>query len=156
MAQSRSRQSSISAGRLVFGFIAGFAATLVFHQLGLLALHFVGMTPNLPYNMHPVPPFRVPQVISLAFWGGVWGIAFVLVERVIARSPGGYWVVAVVFGAVFPTAFSWFVVAPLKGLPVGYGFHFPGPLVALIVNGLWGLGTALFLCLTPRPVRRAW
>jgi hypothetical protein len=62
--------------------------------------------------MRPVPPLRVPQFISLAFWGGVWGIVFVLVERVIARSPGGYWIGAIIFGAIFPTAASWFIVAP--------------------------------------------
>jgi hypothetical protein len=37
------------------------------------------------------------------------------------------------------------LVAPLKCLPVGYGFHFPGLLVGPIVNGLWGLGTAVIL-----------
>jgi hypothetical protein len=78
---------------------------------------------------------------------GVWGIVSVLAERVIARSLGGYWIGAIIFGAIFPTAASWFIVAPLKGLPLGYGFHFPGLLVGPIVNGLWGLGTAVFLWL---------
>ena len=129
MAQSLTLQHSTSATRLLFGFIAGFVATLVFHQLGVLLLHYVGMVPNFPYNMRPVPPLRVPQFISLAFWGGVWGIVFVLVERAIARSPGGYWIGAIIFGAIIPTAVSWFIVAPLKGLPFGYGFHFPSLLV---------------------------
>ncbi|MGH7030007.1 MAG: hypothetical protein ACREE9_09405 [Stellaceae bacterium] len=156
MAQSIPLQSSAFATRLVFGFIAAFCATLVFHQIGLLLLHYAGLTRSWPYDMRPVRPFGVPHVFSLAFWGGVWGIVFVLVERYIARNPLGYWVGAIIFGAVFPTAFSWFVVAPLKGLPLGYGFHYPGLWVGPIVNGLWGLGTALFLCLAPRPVRRAW
>jgi hypothetical protein len=156
MAQSVSLRSSTSATRLLFGFVAGFVATLIFHQLGLLLLHFAGMTPGMPYNMHRVAPFGVPQFISLAFWGGVWGIVFVLAERAIERSPGGYWVGAIIFGAVFPTVFSWFVVAPLKGLPLGYGFRFPGLLVGPIVNGLWGLGTAVFLKFMPAPVKRAW
>ena len=52
---------------------------------------------------------------------------------------------AIIFGAIFPDVVSWFIVAPLKGLPVGYGFHFPGLLVGPIVNGLWGLGTAVIL-----------
>jgi hypothetical protein len=155
MAQTLSLQPSSAAARLLFGFVAGFAATLVFHQIGLLLLHFAGVTPSLPYNMRPVPPWHVPQFISLAFWGGVWGIVFVLAERAIARSPGGYWVGAIVFGAVFPTGFSWLLVAPLKGLPLGYGFRFPGVLVGPIVNGLWGLGTALFLQLMSGPPRRA-
>ncbi|HEY3908983.1 MAG TPA: hypothetical protein VGM07_03735 [Stellaceae bacterium] len=156
MAQSVSLQSSAFTTRLVFGFVAAFFATLIFHQIGLLLLHYAGLTRSWPYDMHPVRPFGVPHVFSLAFWGGVWGIVFVLVERVIASNPMGYWIGAIIFGAVFPTAFSWFVVAPLKGLPLGYGFHYPGLWVGPIVNGLWGLGTALFLCLPPRPVRRAW
>jgi hypothetical protein len=156
MARSASLQSSASATRLLYGFIAGFLATLVFHQLGLLLLHIAGMTPGTPYNTHRAAPFGVPQFVSLAFWGGVWGIVFVLVERYIARSPGGYWVGAIVFGAIFPTLVAWFVVLPLKGLPAGFGFHFPGVFVGPIVNGLWGLGTAVFLRWMPRPVRRAW
>jgi hypothetical protein len=145
MAQSVSVQTSTSAVRLFFGFIAGFVATLIFHQIGLLALHFLNITPAMPYNMNPIPPFGVPQFISLSFWGGMWGIIFVLVEPLLFRSPGGYWVGSIIFGAVFPTLVAWFVVLPLKGLPAGNGFHFPGILVGPIVNGLWGLGTALFL-----------
>jgi hypothetical protein len=149
MAHSISLQSSTLATRLLFGFIAGFVATLVFHQIGVLVLHLLTVTPAIPYNMNPVPPFGVPQFISLSFWGGVWGMIFVLVEPRLFRSPGGYWVGAIIFGAVFPTLVGWFVVLPLKGLPAGNGFHFPGILVGPIVNGLWGLGTALFLGCMP-------
>ncbi|HEV8033122.1 MAG TPA: hypothetical protein VGP42_19065 [Stellaceae bacterium] len=145
MARSASLTYSTSVSRLVLGFAAAFLATLTFHQIGLEILHLIGVTPGTPYNTAPVPPFGVPQVISLAFWGGIWGIVFVLVEPWLARSPGGYWVAAIIFGAIFPTGASWFIVAPLKSLPLGYGFHFPGLLVGPIVNGLWGLGTALFL-----------
>jgi hypothetical protein len=59
-----------------------------------------------------------PIPISLSFWGGVWGIIFVLIEPYLVRSPGGYWVGAIIFGAIFPTAVAWFIVRPLKGLPV--------------------------------------
>ena len=104
MAQSVSLRSSNSATRLLYGFIAGFIATLIFHQIALLLLHFASMTPNMPYNMNSVPPFGVPQFISLSLWGGVWGIIFILVEPYLVRSPGGYWVGAIIFGAIFPTA----------------------------------------------------
>ena len=70
MAQSVSLRSSTSATRLLYGFIAGFIATLIFHQIGLLLLHFAGMTPNMPYNMNSVPPFGMPQFISLSGEGG--------------------------------------------------------------------------------------
>lgn len=68
-----------------------------------------------------------------------------LAERAITRCPGGYWVGAALFGAIVPTLVFWFVVVPLKGQPLGYGFQVPRVFVALIVDGLWGLGTAVFL-----------
>jgi hypothetical protein len=145
MAGLASLTASISGMRLLLGFVAAFVATLIFHQIGLGLLHLIHMTPGTPYSFSAVPPFGVPRVISLAFWGGVWGIVFVLVERWLALSPGGYWVGAIIFGAIFPTVFSWLVVAPIKHLPLGYGFRFPGIFVGPIVNGLWGLGTGLFL-----------
>jgi hypothetical protein len=138
-----------SAARVGHGFIAGFLATLVFHQTGLAVLEGAGFAGGAAFNMQGVPPFGVPALIQLAFWGGVWGIVFAFLERAIARFPGGYWLGALLFGAVVPTLVFCFVVLPLKGLPVGYGFRFHGIATALIVDGLWGLGTALFLSLRP-------
>lgn len=145
MAVSATLMDSRSGARLILGFGAAFFATLTFHQIGLGALHLLGLTQAVPWPVKPVPPFGVPAVISLAFWGGLWGVVLVLVEPWLGRSPGGYWVGAVLFGAIFPTLVAWFVVFPLKGLPAAGGFHFPGILVGPIVNGLWGLGTAIFL-----------
>jgi hypothetical protein len=154
MAQGPSMRAPTAAMRIGYGFAAGFLATLLFHQIGLALLHAVGLAPRAAYDVRPVPPFGMPAVIQLAFWGGVWGIAFAFAERAIARCPGGYWLGAPLVGAIVPTAFAWFVVAPLKGLPVGYGFHFPGIAGALIVDGLWGLGTGAFLRLLPGAATR--
>jgi len=55
-------------------FIAGFVSTLVFHQGVLWLLYTGGFSPRAPWNMTPVPPLNAPAVISLAFWGGVWGV----------------------------------------------------------------------------------
>jgi hypothetical protein len=145
MARSASLSYSTSMSRLALGFVAAFLATLTFHQIGLEILHLVGLTANSPYNTTPVPPLGVPQVVSLAFWGGVWGIVFVLVEPWLARSPGGYWVAAILFGAIFPTLFAWFVVTPLKGGAIAQIFASSRVFIGPIVNGLWGLGTAVFL-----------
>ncbi|HYU11314.1 MAG TPA: hypothetical protein VEK82_01985 [Stellaceae bacterium] len=145
MARSASLTASTSATRLLLGFVAAFLATLTFHQIGIWVLHAVGLTGATPWVTTPIPPLGVPSVLSLAFWGGLWGIVFVLIERWLARCPGGYWVGAVVFGAIVPTLVFWFVVLPLRGAPVGGGFRWPGVLVGPIVDGLWGLGTAVFL-----------
>ena len=88
--------------KLVAGFIAGFLAVLIFHQLMLGLLHLIGLTAGQPYAFRPVPPLGIPAVLSAAFWGGVWGIVFAVVHH---RFPRGsaYWVAAFLFGAIFPT-----------------------------------------------------
>src|ERR1700726_4121229 len=137
MARSASLTVSTSATRVALGFVAGFLATLTFHQIGIWLLHQVGVTPAIPWVTEPMPPFGVPQVVSLAFWGGVWGIVFVLVEPWLARSPGGYWIAAVVFGAIFPTLVAWLIVTPLKGGAIAPIFTFPRIIIGPTVNGLW-------------------
>jgi len=129
-------------------FLAGFFSTLIFHQ-GLLAiLHAAGATPRAPYSLDPVPPLGVPAVLSLAFWGGVWGI---LLWLVIAGAHGPrYWLVALLFGAVAPSAVALLVVLPLKGQPAGGGWKPAIIIGALVLNGAWGLGAALFMRLFHR------
>ena len=53
-------------------------------------------------------------------------------------------------GAVLPTLVAWFVFAPMKGQPVGGGFAPAGIALALVANGLWGLGTGIGLALFGR------
>jgi hypothetical protein len=124
-------------------FLAGFLSTLVFHQGVLALLHGLRMTVRNPWVMTPTPPMGVPAVLSLAFWGGVWGIALWLMIRGAAGSK--YWLLAVVLGAILPTLVAFFVVFPMKGLPIGGGWK-PDLIVgALLLNGAWGFGVALFL-----------
>jgi hypothetical protein len=125
--------------RILLSFCAGFIATIVFHQLALEGLHLAGVTARSAYNLQGVPPFGVPSVLSLAFWGGVWGMIMI---PAIARVRGvAYWIVAAVFGAILPTLVAAFVVAPLKGVKM----PMTGANIAtgLIVNAAWGLGTAI-------------
>lgn len=121
-------------------FIAGFVSTLVFHQ-GVLGLFYLGGAfPRAPYDMTTVPPLGVPAVISLAFWGGVWGVAI----WPLLKGLGGaaYWVRAVVIGAIGPSAVALFIVLPLKGMPMAGGWDPKLIVGALILNGAWGLGLA--------------
>jgi hypothetical protein len=139
------RRSGAFGKRLVFGFAAGFVSVLIFHQLMLGLLHLLGVTPAVPYRFAPVPPFGVPAVISSAFWGGLWGILFALVEPSFPRSSGGYWLAALLFGAIPLVLVAWFIAAPLKGLPAAGGWRPAGIATGLLVNGAWGVGTAVFL-----------
>ncbi len=130
--------------RILFGFTAGFLATLIFLQLSVWVLWSLGVSPFSPYSMAATKPFGFPVFISQAFWGGIWGILFALVER---RFPAhsGYWVVAFLFGAVLLPLVLFLVVLPLKGHHLGEVWHLPFILTAFIVNGAWGIGTGLFL-----------
>lgn len=135
---------STSTTRFVIAFIAGFLAVLFFHQSLLGMLHAINFAPRPPFPTQPTKPFGVPQVWSLAFWGGVWGIVFAAVA---SRFPRGdrFWLAALGFGAVFPTLVAWFIVAPLKGQPIAAGWQPAAMITGLLVNGAWGLGTALFI-----------
>jgi hypothetical protein len=122
----------------LFGFIAGFFATLVFHQLTLALLWALGLAAFPPYSMALTRPFGIPAVFSLSFWGGVWGILFALIHGSFPRR-AAYWAVAFFFGAILPSLVALLVVLPLKG------WHLPLLLTAFLVNGAWGIGTGLIL-----------
>jgi hypothetical protein len=132
----------------VKAFAAGFLSTLLFHQ-GLMAiLHASGATPRKAYSMDPTAPFQIPQVLSLAFWGGVWGI---LLWLLISRFEGpAFWLWALAAGAIAPTIVALFVVLPLKGLPAGGGWEKSLLVGALMLNGAWGLGVAFLMRLFER------
>src|SRR5919109_1728301 len=118
--------------RLVVGFVAGFVAVLLFHQSALALLHAAQLSRSAPFSFTPTPPFGIPQLWSLAFWGGVWGV---VLAAALARLDGARLIVAaLVFGAVFPTLVAWFIVAPLKGQPVAAGWVPSAMALGPIVN----------------------
>jgi len=129
-------------------FIAGFVSTLVFHQGALAVLHAAGLSPKAPFAMTATAPFQVPAVISLAFWGGLWGIALWLAIR--GAPQFSYWILALVLGALAPSIVALFVVFPLKGMPMAGGWDPKIIVGALILNGAWGLGVALLMRLLSR------
>lgn len=120
--------------RALLAFLAGFVSTIVFHQsVAFLVRHHA-------WSMKPVPPFGVPSFISLAFWGGVWGIAMILV---LARAKGvAFWISSAAFGAVFPTLVAALVIMPLRGQVPPAGNRASLLLIGFLINAVWGLGTA--------------
>jgi hypothetical protein len=135
--------------QILKAFVAGFVSVLVLHQSVVAVLYGLGLTQRAPWALTPTAPLGVPQVVSLAFWGGVWGVVlWPLVTRLAART--GYWVAAVVLGAIGPSMVAWFVVAPLKGQPVANGWQVAALAIGLLVNGVWGFGLALLMRLAER------
>ena len=123
----------------LIGFIAGALSVLVFHQLGFWIANELGYARAPLYSLRPVPPFGVPAILSLAFWGGLWGMAAAFL---VPRLPRPFndvlgWVL---FAAIIVTLVNWFVVLPIKGAPMGGGFRLPGLVVVPLVYALWGFG----------------
>jgi len=130
--------------RLVaIGFLAGALSIPTFHQATIALLQSLGGQAVAVYQTRPIAPFGVPQILNSMFWGGLWGIVFLWAAR---RLAGKYpaWLVGLVVGAVATTAVAWFVVAPIKGNPVAQGFNPATMWRSPVVNGMFGLGSALF------------
>ena len=121
---------------IALGFAAGFLAVLLFHQPVIGILRALGLVASQPYSLAAVGPLGVPRVISLAFWGGIWGIVLALLQPYLPNRRTGFLVAGLVFGALAPTAFSWFVLG--SGIPAVWWR-------GLVINGAWGLGTAILL-----------
>jgi hypothetical protein len=129
--------------RALLGFAAAVLSVLTFHQGVWALLHAVGIMPPAPYPMNPVPPFGVPLIASLCFWGGLYGAAFGLaVPRLPRRAP--MWLLGFGLG-LLAALVGWFVVAPLKGQPVASGFAPTRMLVSVLINGAWGIGVGLLM-----------
>jgi hypothetical protein len=129
-------------------FIAGFVSTLLFHQGVLAALHAGNPDVPAPFDLTATAPFQVPAVISLAFWGGLWGIA---IWQLLKNSSGfGYWLTAIIIGAIGPSAVALFIVMPLKGLGVAMGWNPQIIVGALVLNAAWGFGVGLMMRILPQ------
>lgn len=120
-------------------FVSGFLATLIFHQ-GLFAVFYsAGVVASAPFDLSPVAPLGMPAVVSLAFFGGLWGM---LLWAIVGRmATAGFWSLLVILGAIGPTVVAMLVVFPLKSIEVSAQMWIGG----LILNGFWGLGVAIFL-----------
>ena len=139
-----SRLGTSRATLLIAGFLAGFLATLAFHQVMLMLLNELGPATLTAFVIQPTYPLGVPAVLSTAFWGGLWGVALTFVIKPI-YSGAQYWLFALLFGTFAPTLVAWFVVAPLKSMPIAAGWRIPPMATTVLVNAAWATGTALLL-----------
>ena len=151
----KNRAMSTISTRLLVGFLAGLLSHwIVEGSLGAI-FYASNLVPNLPWSLRPVPPFGVPQTLSLAFWAGLWGVAYALLEP---RLTGlfGRWGGALVFGLFLPLLGDWFVALPLKGHGVAGGFHPATVPIDIALNAALGVGiVAIFWLVLVLNARRS-
>lgn len=142
----RDQFNSFSA--TITGFIAGALAVPIFHQVAQLIAFKMGIFPFAPYNMQPTNPLGIPHLLSISFWGGIWGIIF---AYTIFRMRGlSYWFWSIVGGAVLLSVVAAFIVSPLKDMGMMWEGNLAVMVFALYVNAAWGLGTAVIYSLLNR------
>lgn len=133
--------------RVILGLIAGAVAVLVFHQTTLQILFWCGMAPQAAFRVANVAPFDAPMVVSITFWGavygGLYGAALPHLPRLtIARA---------LMAGVFALLMSWFVVRPLAGHAIAFGWQTAPMLRSAVAALMWGLGLTLIMpLLRPR------
>ena len=134
--------------RIALGFVAAVISVLTFHQGMWAIFHFLalpGLGMPAPFPTDGVPPFGVPRIVSLCFWGGVWGALFGAVWR---GPRSSNWWAGIILG-VAAALTGLFVVAAIKGLPIGGGWVLNNWIKSLLINGTWGLGVGLLLLAAP-------
>jgi ABC-type uncharacterized transport system permease subunit len=127
--------------RVFLGCIAGALAMLVFHQMTLQVCFWLGWASHAAYRVAHVPPFNAPMVVSITFWGAVYGGLFGLLAPLV-KAP--LWAKGMLAG-LCAMALAWFVFLPLMGHQPAFGFE-PWPMLrSFVAYQMWGLGMTLVL-----------
>ncbi len=131
--------------RIIIGFIAAVLSVLVFHQGMILLLRETGLfgipRTALVWNLASNPrAFGLPALVNQCFWGGLYGAAYgLLAPRV--RLP--MWVSGLITGAA-TTLVGMFIIAAIRGTPIGGGWQLMAWLRGLSIGLSFGLGLWLF------------
>ena len=151
-----------SASRRIFlAAAAGALSMLLFHQTTLQVFYWLGLAPSPAFRLAVVPPFGVPHVVSACFWAALIAAPCGILHHWSDRRA---WITAMPLG-VIGVLLIWFVVLPLKGQPVAYGWQIPMLIRSATAGLMWGLGVGIILPrLLPRhlthrgqnPNRKSW
>lgn len=146
-----------SLGRTAIGWIAAAISVLVVHESVAYVLKMVELTQRQPWSMNPpVPPFGVPYLLNLVFWGGLWGILFAHINQWL---PGrAMWLKGLIYGLLIVSVSGWIIVPFIKGQIFGVpnqpffsGFDPKRMLPSVLIVGSFGLGLgAIYGLITSR------
>ncbi len=127
--------------RVLLGFVAGALSHVVFQGALGVVFFAADMIPALTWSLKPLPPFGVPTTLNYAFWAGLWGMLYALIEPRLTPKFGRA-LSGLLFG-IAPLLVRWFVVLPLKGAPVAEGLVGNAVIVYVGFHLIFGLGVAL-------------
>ena len=126
--------------RVFLGCVAGAVSVLIFHQTTLQIFFWLGLAPQAAFRIGHVPPFNMPMVLSITFWGAVYGGIFGLL---MPRMRGPIWLNGLLLG-LCAMLIAWFVFLPLNGRPVAFDWRVSPMLRSSFAYAVWGLGVGIF------------
>jgi hypothetical protein len=135
--------------RLFLGCVAGAVSVLMFHQTTLQIFFWLGLAPQAAFRIGHGPPFNMPMVLSITFWGAVYGGLFGLL---MPRMRGPIWLNGLLLGCCAMLV-AWFVFLPLKGQPIAFDWRLWPMLRSATAYASWGFGVGICLpVMHPRPI----
>ena len=127
---------------LLRGFLAAAISVVLVHQVIVFILNKLGLWPAKAYSTAPIGQVPVPTIVNSIFWGGMWGVVYVLTRHLLPDLP------LVAQGALFGLlmlVFSNSLAVPLlKGQPIFFGFDFKKILAVALILSCFGAGMAIF------------
>jgi hypothetical protein len=127
--------------RVFLGCVAGALSILLFHQTTLQVFFWLGLAPHAAFRFAQVPPFNAPLVVSITFWGAVYGGIF---GALLPWTRGPLWLYGMAAG-LCAMGLAWFVFLPLMGHSAAFGWQAWPMLRSLIAYQMWGVGLSLVL-----------
>lgn len=148
-----------SAFNVLLGFIAGALAVVTVHQAVVFIFGNMGLARGTAWSFETTGPYglwlgtpgeiswRVPRLVNLMFWGGVWGSVYALVER---KLPGrAAWMRGLVLAVLMVVFANWMAIPFLKNTLFGAKLEYFGGLVvqrmlvSLAINASFGVALGI-------------
>lgn len=132
--------------RVFVGLVAGALAMLLCHQTTIQILYWCGVVARPAFRLALVPPFNAPMVVSVTFWGALFGMVVGAMPR-----PAAGFLTRGLGAALFALLMAWFVIRPAAGHTVAWGWNPRLMAASGLANLAWGFGFAiLHPALSPR------
>lgn len=141
--------------RMLLGFLVGALSVLLFHQGMILILNLMNVIPAMPWSLRPVPPLGVPAILNSMFWGGLWGIGYLVFADRVFR--GNVYLGGILYGLLGPFLLGNGLLVPLiKGGPLLWGGQPMRMAIGAAIASAFGLGLAVLTPLLARAMGRGW
>ncbi len=123
------------------GFVAAAISVVLVHQVIVFILNKLGLWPAKAYSTAPIGPCQVPTIVNSIFWGGLWGVVFVLTRHLLPDWPLA--AQGALFGLLMLVFSNSLAVPLLKGQPIFFGFDIQKILAVALILSCFGAALAL-------------